>query len=110
MCSRLTTPVCDQASDQGNAMSSERPSRPALDDDNSEPPQGDKGDRGLGTEGGVAQAGDQNVLAAMPNRRGDVKYPDVEDPDDERPHIAPQEGHIEEDPDTVRDASPGASD
>jgi hypothetical protein len=110
MRSRWTTPGCDQASDQGNAMSSERPSKPALDDDNSEPPRGDKGDRGLGTEAGVAQAGDQHALGVMPERRGDVKYPDVENPDDLRPHIAPQEGHIEEDPDTVRDASPGARD
>ena len=57
---------------------------------------------------GVAQAGDQDVLQRMPENRGDVKYPDVENPDEERPHIAPQEGHIEEDPKTVRDASPGA--
>lgn len=86
------------------------PSKPALDADNAEPPRGDKGERGLGTEAGVAEAGDQEVLERMPERRGEVKYPDVENPDDERPHIAPQEGHIEQHPDTVRGASPGAKD
>jgi hypothetical protein len=80
----------------------------ALDDDNSEPPRGDKGERGLGTESGVTQAGDQSVLEEMPERRGEVKYPDVENPDEKRPDRVPQEGHIEEDPKTVRDASPGA--
>jgi hypothetical protein len=86
------------------------PSKPALDADNAEPPRGDKGERGLGTEAGVAEAGDQDVLERMPERRGEVKYPDVENPDEGRPNLAPQEGHIEEDPDTVRDASPGAKD
>lgn len=83
-------------------------SRPALDEDNPEPPRGGKGDRGLGTEAGVAQAGDQDALERMPERRGEVKYPDDENPDEGRPHIAPQEGHIEEDPKTVGDASRGA--
>ncbi|HEV7564974.1 MAG TPA: hypothetical protein VGO31_03325 [Microbacteriaceae bacterium] len=91
-------------------MSSHDSSKPALDADNPEPPRGNKGDRGLGTEAGVAQAGDQDVLEQMPERRGEVKYPDVEDPDEARPNIAPQEGHVEEDPKTVRDASPGARD
>lgn len=82
---------------------------PALDADNPEPPRGDKGARGLGTDAGVAQAGDQDVLEKMPEQRGaDVAYPDDENPDEERPHIAPQEGHIEVDPETVGDASPGA--
>jgi hypothetical protein len=80
------------------------------DADNPEPPKGDKGDVGLGTKAGVAKAGDENVLKEMPAHRGVPKYPDVEDPDKKRPHIAPQEGHIEEDPKTVRDASPGAKD
>jgi hypothetical protein len=83
-------------------------SEPALDQDNPEPPRGDKGARGLGTEGDVAQAGDQQTLDRMPERRGDAKYPDTENPDEDRPDLAPQEGHIEEDPKTVRDASPGA--
>jgi hypothetical protein len=82
----------------------------AKDADNSVPPKGDKGGVGLGTEAGVTQPGDQNVLEEMPEHRGTPKYPNVEDPDAQRPHIAPQEGHIEEDPKTVRDASPGAKD
>jgi hypothetical protein len=86
------------------------PSRSALDADNAEPPQGDKGERGLGTEAGVTAAGDEEVLEQMPEQRGEVKYPDVENPDEERPHIAPQEGRIEKNPDTVRDASKGAKD
>lgn len=83
--------------------------KPALDADNAKPPSGDDGEKGLGTEAGVAQAGDQDTLELMPDVRGDEKtYPDVEDPDEQRPHIAPQEGRIEKDPKTVRDASPGA--
>jgi hypothetical protein len=82
--------------------------KPALHSDNSEPPAGEHGGKGLGTEAGVAQAGDQHTLQRMPETRGDApKYPDDENPDEQRPHIAPQEGHIEEDPKTVRDASPG---
>jgi hypothetical protein len=84
------------------------PPKPARDSDNPEPPEGDKGDKGLGTDAGVAQAGDQHALRRMPANRGDVKYPDEENPDEERPHLAPHEGHVEEDPKTVRDASPGA--
>jgi hypothetical protein len=84
--------------------------KPALDDDNPEPPKGDKGGKGLGTEAGVAQPGDQDVLERMPERRGEVKYPDVENPDEQRPNVVPQEGHIEEDPDRSHDASKGAKD
>lgn len=87
----------------------DEPATSALDSDNPEPPVGDNGEKGLGTEAGVAQAGDPNTLKVMPETRGDEKrYPDVENPDDQRPHIAPQEGHVEDDPKTVRDASPGA--
>jgi hypothetical protein len=84
--------------------------KPALDDDNPEPPRGDEGAKGLGTEGGVAQPGDQDVLEKAPERRGEVKYPDVEDPDEQRPSVVPQEGHVEEDPERSHDASKGASD
>jgi hypothetical protein len=87
---------------------SDEPAKPALSKDNPEPPEGDQGDKGLGTEAGVAHSGDESALETMPAHRGDPKYPDVEDPDEERPNLAPQEGHIEEDPKTVRDASPGA--
>ena len=83
--------------------------KPALDDDNPAP-RPDAGEQGLGTEGGVAQPGDQDVLEQMPERRGEVKYPDVENPDEHRPDVVPQEGHIEEDPETARDASRGAKD
>lgn len=86
----------------------ETPAKPALDADNAEPPRGDHGEKGLGTEAGVAQPGDESTLEVMPERRGEGKYPDTENPDEGRPHIAPQEGHIEEDPKTVGDASPGA--
>jgi hypothetical protein len=88
----------------------DEPAKPALDDDNPEPPKGDKGDRGLGTETGAAQAGDQDLLERMPERRGEVKYPDVEQPDELRPDVVPQEGHVEEDPERVDDASTGAKD
>ena len=84
--------------------------KPALDDDNPEPPRGDKGEKGLGTEAGVARAGDQDVLDRMPDRRGEVKYPDVEKPDEHRPDVVPQEGHVEEDPARSHDASKGAKD
>jgi hypothetical protein len=83
-------------------------SKPSLDQDNPEPPEGDKGSRGLGTETGIGQAGDQDALKRVPDHRGEIKYPDQENPDEGRPHIAPQEGHIEPDPKTVSDASPGA--
>lgn len=87
-------------------MGDER-SKAGKDADNADPPRGSKGDVGLGTEAGVAQAGDQSSLNAMPEHPGTPKYPDDENPDAQRPHIAPQEGHIEEDPKTVGDASPG---
>jgi hypothetical protein len=87
----------------------EAQAKPALDTDNPERPRGDHGDKGLGTEAGVAEPGDQRILETMPDRRGIPKYPDIEDPDEQRPNRVPQEGHIEEDPKTVRDASPGAS-
>jgi hypothetical protein len=90
-------------------MSNEKsPSKPALSQDNPDAPRGDHGSTGLGTDAGVAQAGDQEILTQMPEQRGEGKYPDDENPDEDRPHIAPQDGHIEEDPKTVRDASPGA--
>jgi hypothetical protein len=83
----------------------DRPTKPALNAD-TPPPQ--ERERGLGTQTGAAQAGDQNVLDQMPERRGEVKYPDVENPDEQRSDRVPQEGRIEENPETVRDASPGA--
>ncbi len=84
--------------------------KPALDADN--PPQQDEdGDKGLGTKEGVAggpgEEG-QDVTKLMPDARGEVKYPPMESPDEMRPPAVPQEGHVEEDPDTVTDAAPGA--
>jgi hypothetical protein len=84
--------------------------KPALDDDNPEPPKGEKGERGLGTEVGATQAGDQDVLKRAPERRGEVKYPDVEEPDELRPDVVPKEGQVEEDPARSHDASKGARD
>jgi len=104
---RLRTP--GTANTEGTMSDHEAPAKPALDADNSEPPRGDQGDKGLGTEAGLAQPGDQTILKTMPDHRGNPKYPDVENPDEQRPNRVPQEGHIEEDPKTVRDASPGAS-
>jgi hypothetical protein len=46
----------------------------------------------------------------MPQRRGDVRYPDGEDPDEGRPDAVPQEGHVEEHAKRTGDASPGAKD
>ena len=65
---------------------------------NPQPPRGDRGSSGLGTDAGVAQAGDQNRLKRAPENRGDKKYPDDEDPDEHRPHLAPREGRVEEAP------------
>ena len=94
-------------------MSDDDPAKPALSEDNPDPPRGDEGDKGLGTEtgaeGAAADTGD-SVVHDIPERRGEVRYPDVEDPDEHRPSAAPQEGHVEEDPDTSDDASTGAKD
>jgi hypothetical protein len=87
----------------------EAPAKPALNTDNPEPSRGDHGDKGLGTEAGLAEPGDQRILETMPDHRGNPKYRDVKDPNEQRPNRVPQEGHIEEDPKSARDASPGAS-
>jgi hypothetical protein len=65
----------------------------------------DAGDEGLGTRTGANQPGD-DLLEDMPERRGEVRYPDVENP--EGPPRTPQEGQVVEDADTVTDAAPGA--
>ena len=46
----------------------------------------------------------------MPDARGEVRYPDVEDPDELRSDAVPEEGEVDEDPDTETDAAPGAKD
>jgi hypothetical protein len=94
-------------------MSDDDPAKPALGEDNPDPPEGDQGDKGLGSrtgaEGAAADSG-EDVTKDMPQRRGDVRYPDGEDPDEARPDAVPQEGHVEEDPKRTGDASPGAKD
>ena len=83
-------------------------SKPALNRDNPDPDSGDEGDKGLGSETGASDEG-SDVIEEMPEARGEVRYPDVEDPDDVRPNVVPQEGGVEEDPDTATDdAAPGA--
>ncbi len=83
--------------------------KPALNEDNPPQQQGD-GEQGLGTETGAEVSGGTDMPGMMPEERGEVRYPDKEDMEEERPDIAPQEGHVEEDPDTAADASKGAKD
>ena len=83
-------------------------SKPALDDDNP-PQQKDDGEKGLGTEVGAASEG-SDLIDEMPEARGEVRYPDVEDPDELRSDAVPKEGGVDKDPDTARNAAPGAED
>ena len=64
------------------------------------------GDKGLGDETGASESGDEQTLESMPERRGEVRYPDVENP--EGPPRTPQEGQVVEDADDHTDASRGA--
>ena len=94
-------------SDQGESK------KPALRKDNPDPDSGDEGDKGLGTEtgaeGAAADSG-EDVTESMPDARGEVRYPDVEDPDEQRSDAVPEEGAVDKDPDTSTDAAPGAKD
>lgn len=67
----------------------------------------DAGDKGLGTETGANEPGD-DAPERMPERRGEVRYPDVEDP--EGPPRTPQEGRVVEDTEETTEASRGADD
>ena len=67
----------------------------------------DAGDTGLGTKEGANEPGD-DLIDAMPEARGEVVYPDVENP--EGPPRTPQEGEVDPDADKERDASRGADD
>jgi hypothetical protein len=90
----------------------DEPGKPALDADNPQQ-QEDDGEKGLGTETGAAGGpggADQDVTKSIPESRGEVRYPDTEDPDEARPPAVPKEGHVDEDPDTTTDAAPGAKD
>jgi hypothetical protein len=85
----------------------------ALRKDNPDADAGEEGGKGLGTETGAEGAAADSggdVTKAMPDARGEVRYPDVEDPDEHRSDAVPKEGHADEDPDTTTDAAPGAKD
>jgi hypothetical protein len=103
-----------QRKGQGDEMSEQGESKKAaLRKDNPDPDVGDEGDKGLGTEtgakGAAADSG-EDVTKSMPDARGEVRYPDVEDPDEQRSDAVPEEGGVDEDPDTSTDAAPGAKD
>ena len=85
----------------------------ALRKDNPDPDIGDEGDKGLGSETGAEGAAadpGEDVTKSMPDARGEVRYPDVEDPDELRSDAVPEEGHVDTDPNTETDAAPGAKD
>jgi hypothetical protein len=65
------------------------------------------GEKGLGSEtGGLSgPGGPEDVTRMAPERRGEVRYPDVEDPDGLRSDATPQEGGVDEDPDTAKDSA-----
>ncbi len=89
---------------------SEHEERKGARDEDNPPQQEDDGQEGLGTDTGAEISAGTDMPGMMPESRGEVRYPDTEEPDEERPSIAPQEGHVEEDPDTATDASKGAKD
>lgn len=87
--------------------------KPALHKDNPDPPEGEEGHKGLGSETGAEDGPGEDgrdVTELMPENRGEVRYPDMENPDDVRPEGVPKEGHVDEDADTSHDASTGARD
>jgi hypothetical protein len=91
-------------------MSEHDERKAALDADNPPQREGDS-DRGLGTETGAAGGpGDegQDVTKLIPDARGEVRYPDVEDPDERRPDTVPKEGHVEGDQEKSEETSSGA--
>ncbi len=87
---------------------SEHEDKGARDADNPPQQEGDS-DKGLGTETGASDAG-SDLIEEMPEARGEVRYPDVEDPDELRSDAVPEEGGVDKDPDTETDAAPGAKD
>ena len=106
--------VPGQRRGQGIEMSEQdEPRKPALRRDNPDPDIGGEGDKGLGSETGAEGAAADpggGVTESMPDARGEVRYPDVEDPDALRSDAVPEEGGVDEDPDTETDAAPGAKD
>ncbi len=91
-------------------MSEHDERKAALDADNPPQREGDS-DKGLGTEtgaaGGPGEEG-QDVTKLMPDARGEVRYPDVEDPDEMRPNAVPKEGDVEGAPEKSGETSSGA--
>lgn len=65
------------------------------------------GEKGLGTETGGSGTPD-DVREQMPEARGEVRYADAEEPDEQRPTAVPKEGEVDTDPDTTKEASRGA--
>jgi hypothetical protein len=91
----------------------DEPRKPAMRRDNPDPDIGAEGEKGLGSETGAEGAAADpggGVTESMPDARGEVRYPDVEDPDALRSDAVPEEGEVDEDPDTETDAAPGAKD
>jgi hypothetical protein len=66
-----------------------------------------EGEQGLGVESGASEPGSR-ITDEMPPARGEVRYPDEENP--EGPPRTPKEGHVDPDADDVTDAAPGAKD
>jgi hypothetical protein len=75
-----------------------KPPPPAMTDE-------DAGDKGLGTEAGVSEAGD-DVIDEMPEARGEVRYPDEMNP--EGPPRTPKEGEVVEKDEGSKEGSRGA--
>lgn len=86
-------------------------SKGGLHKDNPEPD--DTTDKGLGGERGGDYGSNEpgsRVTDEMPESRGEVRYPDQENPDEQREDAVPVEGGVDTDPDRARDASTGAKD
>jgi hypothetical protein len=64
------------------------------------------GEKGLGSETGASEGGGEQGPKTMPERRGEVRYPDVPNP--EGPPRTPQEGEVDPDASQETDASAGA--
>lgn len=87
-------------------MSEQDEHKSALNEDNPEPE--DTTDKGLGGErGGDRGPNDpgSRVTESMPESRGEVRYPDQENPDEQREDAVPVEGDVEIDPDRAHDAN-----
>jgi hypothetical protein len=72
------------------------------------PDQSGEGDKGLGTETDAEPGGPDDVARLAPERRGEVRYPDVENPDEHRSEAVPKEGGVDDDPDRATGSSSGS--